>query len=81
MQSWAFNQGFYNLFLAVAVAAGLVLVAMGQVDAGRAIVLAACASMIAGGVVLFLHNPKFLRAAGLQVVPPLVAVLGVIVFR
>ncbi len=81
VRSWAFNQGFYNLFLAVAVAAGLALVATGQPEAGRAIVLSACASMMAAGVVLFLHNPKFLRAAALQVVPALVAVVGIIVLR
>lgn len=81
VRSWAFNQGFYNLFLAVAVAAGLALVATGQPEAGRAIVLSACASMMAAGVVLFLHNPKFLRAAALQFVPALVAVVGIIVLR
>ena len=81
VRSWAFNQGFYNLFLAVAVVAGLLLLAQGQHEAGTAIVLSACASMIAAGVVLFLHNPKFLRAAALQVVPPLVAVLRIIFLR
>ena len=31
----AFNQGFYNLFLAIGIVAGLGLVASGQVEAGR----------------------------------------------
>ena len=78
VRSFAYNQGFYNLFLAVGVAIGLALVAMGDPVAGRAITLFACGSMIAAGVVLVLHNPSFLRAAAIQVVPPLVAVVAVL---
>ena len=36
----AFNQGFYNLFLAIVTAVGIVLVAVDQRDAGAALVLA-----------------------------------------
>ena len=77
-RSFAWNQGFYNLFLAAGVAIGLALVGSGDPGAGRAITLFACASMIAAGTVLFLHNPRFLRAAAIQAVPPLVAVLGIV---
>ena len=77
VRSFAYNQGFYNVFLAAGVAIGLVLVAMGDPVAGRAITLFACGSMIAAGIVLVLHNPSFLRAAAVQVVPPLLAVLGI----
>jgi putative membrane protein len=77
VRSFAWNQGFYNLFLAVGIAIGLTLVAAGDATAGRAIVLFACGSMIAAGVVLVLHNPAFLRAAAIQVVPPLVAVVAI----
>ncbi|TAK01484.1 MAG: DUF1304 domain-containing protein [Chloroflexota bacterium] len=76
VRSFAFNQGFYNLFLAVGVGLGLGLVATGSTEAGRAIVLFACGSMVAAGAVLVLHNARFLRAAAIQVVPALVAVLG-----
>jgi putative membrane protein len=79
VRSWAYNQGFYNLFLAVGVAIGLALVGVGDPVAGRAIVLFACGSMIAAGVVLYLHNPAFLRAAAIQVLPPLVAVIAIFV--
>jgi putative membrane protein len=78
VRPFAYNQGFYNLFLAVGVAIGLVLVASGDPVAGRAITLFACGSMIAAGIVLVLHNPSFLRAAAIQVVPPLVAVLAIL---
>jgi putative membrane protein len=76
VRSWAFNQGFYNLFLAAGVVFGIALVAAGQVDAGRAIVTFACGSMAAAGVVLYLYNRAFLRAAAIQLVPALIAVLA-----
>jgi putative membrane protein len=78
VRSFAYNQGFYNLFLAVGVAIGLALAYSGDADAGRAVTLFACGSMIAAGLVLVLHNPSFLRAAAVQVVPPLVAVLAIV---
>ena len=74
VRSWAYNQGFYNLFLAVGVALGLGLVATGDIASGRVLLLFACGSMVAAGVVLYLHNPHFLRAAAVQAAPPLIAV-------
>jgi len=81
VRSFAYNQGFYNLFLAVGVGLGLVLSATGSIEAGRAIVLFACGSMVAAGAVLFLHTPGFLRAAAVQAVPPLLAVLMAIILH
>jgi len=81
VRSFAFNQGFYNLFLAVGVAIGIALVALRNPAAGEAILLFACGSMIAAGVVLYLHNPRFLRAAAIQVVPPLIAVIAILAPR
>ena len=77
-RSFAYNQGFYNLFLAAGVAIGLLLVATGHASEGRAITLFACGSMIAAGAVLFLNNRTFLRAAAIQAVPPMVAVLALV---
>jgi putative membrane protein len=78
VRSFAYNQGFYNLFLAVGVTIGLALVATGDVASGRVLVLFACGSMIAAGLVLYLHNPRFLQAATVQAVPPLIAVAAII---
>jgi len=78
VRAWAYNQGFYNLFLAAGVAIGLGLVAAGDATTGRALVLFACGSMIAAAVVLVLHRRELLRAALLQGLPPLVAVLGIL---
>ncbi len=72
----AFNQGFYNLFLAVAVAVGVGLAAGGQVAEGRAIVLVACGVMLGAAVVLYASNRRFLTAALIQGGPPLVAMIA-----
>ena len=76
VRSFAYNQGFYNLFLAVGVAIGLGLIWAGQTEAGRAVVFFACGSMVAAGAVLVLHSSRFARAAALQIVPALVAILA-----
>jgi len=78
VRSWAYNQGFYNLFLAAGVAIGLGLVAAGDATAGRALVLFACGSMIAAGIVLVLHRRELLGAALIQLVPPFLAVVGIL---
>ncbi len=75
----AFNQGFYNLFLAVGVVVGLGLVAGGATDAGRAIVLFACACMVGAGVVLLLSSRELMRSALIQLVPPLIAIIAAFV--
>ena len=77
-RSFAYNQGFYNLFLAVGVAIGVVLDATGDAAAGRAIILFACGSMVAAGVVLFANNRSFMRAAAIQAVPPAIAIIGIL---
>jgi putative membrane protein len=77
----AFNQGFYNLFLAVGIVGGLALVLGGSVDAGRAVVLFACACMVGAGFVLFATNRKFARSAAIQALPPLVAIVAALVLR
>ena len=76
VRSFAFNQGFYNLFLGAGVIVGLVLVFIGDVAGGRAVALAMCWAMVGAGVVLVLHNRRFARAAAIQAVPQLVAILA-----
>ena len=65
----AFNQGFYNLFLALGVFGGLVLVDFasgGAVSAGIGITKFALASMVLAGAVLLATGRRFRRAALLQ---------------
>jgi putative membrane protein len=77
----AFNQGFYNLFLAIGIVGGLALVASGSVEAGRAIVLFACACMVAAGLVLLASSRRFARSAAIQAVPALIAIAAALVLR
>lgn len=72
----AFNQGFYNLFLALGIALGLWLASTGSIAVGRALVLFACASMVGAAIVLVSTNARFARAALIQGIPPLVAILA-----
>jgi putative membrane protein len=74
VRSFAYNQGFYNLFLAVGAALGVALSFAGNAATGLPIMLFACGSMVAAGVVLVTHNRAFARAAAIQVVPPLAAI-------
>lgn len=71
----AFNQGFYNLFLAVAVVLGAVLVGAGLTSAGAALVYAGAGSMVLAGTVLAVSSPSKLRPALIQLGAPLVGVV------
>jgi putative membrane protein len=71
----AFNQGFYNLFLAVVTAIGIVLVASGSRSAGAALVFAGVGSMLAAALVLIASSPDKARAAITQGAFPLLAVV------
>lgn len=68
---WAFNQGFYNLFLAIGAIGGLI--AGG--DKGHAIALFACACMAGAGIVLIASDRRMARSAALQAVPPILALV------
>ena len=72
----AYNQGFYNLFLAAGIAGGLLLIATGNAVTGRPIVLFSCACMVGAGVVLVTSNRHFAAGAALQAVPPLVVIVA-----
>jgi putative membrane protein len=76
----AFNQGFYNLFLAGGIVVGLLRVNTGNAVAGEAIVLFACACMVFAGTVLALSNRPLIRSALIQAVPPAIAIVVAIVF-
>lgn len=73
----AYNQGFYNLFLAVGVVIGLVLILAGRASApvhaaGLALVLFSLGSMVAAALVLLTTGIEHLRAALIQGTLPLI---------
>ena len=68
----AYNQGFYNLFLGIGAALGLVLWWAGDDSAGRALVLFCTGSMVAAATVLVTTGRRYLRAALSQGTMPLI---------
>jgi putative membrane protein len=73
----AYNQGFYNLFLAIGAGLGLVLFLVGGEStplraAGLALVLFSLGSMVAAALVLLTTGMKYLRAALIQGTLPLI---------
>lgn len=74
----AFNQGFYNLFLAIAVFLGIVLVLSGVTTVGLTLVFAGTGMMVAAALVLVLSNPKLARSAMLQGTLPLLAIIALV---
>ena len=74
----AYNQGFYNLFLAVVAVVGIVLVAVGHLAVGAALVLAGTGSMLAAALVLVLPDRSRARAAFSQGTLPALTVLALV---
>lgn len=70
----AYNQGFYNLFLAIGAGIGVVLWAVNGVGdvAGRTLLLFALGSMLAAALVLITSGRKYLRPAAIQGTLPLI---------
>lgn len=70
---WAFNQGFYNLFLAMGLFVSIVLMHTNLVSEslvlGRFILL----TMVGAGVVLIISAPKSYKAGLIQAIPALIA--------
>jgi putative membrane protein len=72
----AYNQGFYNVFLALGAGAGLVMIAYANVQAeGIALSIFVLLSMLLAAVVLITSNPKLARAAITQGAAPLVGLV------
>ena len=72
----AFNQGFYNVFLAVGAGTGLVMLgSTNWAQGGIALAIFASASMVLAALVLITSSPKLARAAAIQGVAPLVGII------
>ncbi|PRY69202.1 putative membrane protein [Glaciihabitans tibetensis] len=71
----AYNQGFYNLFLAIGTAVGIALFFAGPRDAGAALMFFGLGSMVLAAVVLTTAGPGRLRSALTQGTLPLIAIV------
>ena len=80
MKPLAFNQGFYNLFLAIGVGAGLVLLtSTGMPQAGFAVAIFALLSMVLAAAVLVTSNPRLARSALIQGLAPLLGLVFLVI--
>jgi putative membrane protein len=75
----AFNQGFYNLFLAIVTVVGIVAIVLGHGGIGAGLIFAGAGSMAAAAVVLLASAPDKARAALIQGTFPVIAVVLLIV--
>lgn len=75
----AFNQGFYNLFLAIIVGLGVALLAAGQPLVGATLVFAGAGSMVLASLVLVVSSPDKASAAVKQGLLPVLAVIALAV--
>ncbi|MCU1422446.1 MAG: hypothetical protein JWN36_2097 [Microbacteriaceae bacterium] len=72
----AFNQGFYNVFLAIGAGIGLIMLGSGAwVQGGVVLSLFTAASMVLASIVLVTSSPRLLRAALIQGLAPLIGVI------
>jgi putative membrane protein len=69
LRLFAFNQGFYNLFLAL----GAIL---GVVFDNTSVTLFACACMLGAGIVLIVSDRRLWRVGFAQAITPLIALAG-----
>jgi putative membrane protein len=72
---FAYNQGWYNLFLAIAALLGIALNNKLPKNVGTTLSLYAALSMLAAAIVLAASAPELFRAAFIQGIFPLIALI------
>jgi putative membrane protein len=73
---WAFNQGFYNLFLALGLFYSLFLLHGEYRESGKILASFILLLIVGAGVVLFASAPKKYPAAIMQAVPALLGLIA-----
>lgn len=79
LKQMAFNQGFYNLFLAIMVVVGIVLMLDESTVVGATLIFAGAGSMVLAALVLVFSSPKMARAALIQGAAPLLGIVALAV--
>lgn len=77
IQPWAFNQGFYNLFLAIGTLTGVLVWVLGKPSQGRALIGFGCGCMLAAALVLVGSDRRMARASLTQGLLPLIALAAI----
>lgn len=80
MGPMAFNQGFYNLFLAVGAFAGIAAIVLGRAEIGRTLVFFTCGSMALAGLVLVVTDRRLAGSALIQSTAPAIAIITGLLF-
>jgi putative membrane protein len=75
LKGFAFNQGYYNLFLAIEIFLGIALWLSASPTIGAALAGFAAASMVCAALILIYSSPQLLRAAAIQGAAPLLALI------
>ncbi len=75
----AYNQGFYNLFLAIGTGVGIALIGS-QREAAVALIVFGCGSMVAAALVLVTSDSSKARGAAIQGTFPALALLSLLVW-
>ncbi|MCW2755595.1 MAG: hypothetical protein JWQ32_3006 [Marmoricola sp.] len=79
MKPWAFNQGFYNLFLAIGTATGLALAGTNRA-AAIALISLATGSMLAAALVLIGSDPGKARGGLVQGLFPALGLVCLVIW-
>ena len=79
MRSLFYNQGFYNLFLAIGTAVGIAMMDSNR-DAGVALVTLATGSMVAAALVLITSDPSKARGAVVQGLFPSIGLIALAIW-
>lgn len=75
VQDLFYNQGFYNLFLAIGTLTGAGITLADGCGVGTALIVFGTGSMLGAAIVLVTHNAKMLRGAIVQGTFPLIALV------
>jgi len=76
LRPMAYNQGFYNVFLAIGAGVAIVMIGSeGVQEAGLALAIFVLLSMLLASIVLVASNPRLLRAAMVQGLAPLLGIV------
>ncbi|MHA7984612.1 DUF1304 domain-containing protein [Rathayibacter sp. CAU 1779] len=71
----AYNQGFYNLFLAIGALVGIIAYGVGQHVVGLTLVFFTLTCMVLAAVVLVTTGARYIRAAIIQGILPLAGIV------
>lgn len=76
-RNFAYNQGWYNLFLAIGSLGGVILKVMGEhLIVANTLIAFSNGSMLAAALVLITSNKELMRAALIQGLAPTLAIIG-----